>query len=256
MTAAVSATELNILFPFQIVATFDLTIIAVGPSLAKICPSVKVGRGLHECIRVVRPAMRIELSVLRSRLRSILLIQTLAEKIDLRGQHMIDDEHGIIVFAVVPRLFEVNDIEKLGLSVRDFASSDPVLDFLLVLQTKDTILNDALALNASLEARQQSLENARMELVSEIEERMRGEEALRIANEDLSARLTTIVEQQRLIARMSVPVIHVWEGIVTLPVVGIIDEDRIQRFAPQAVREPLRACCDRPGPEDPCRDQG
>jgi anti-anti-sigma regulatory factor len=231
MTAAVSVSGLNSLFPFQIATNFNFEIVDVGPSLVKICPSIAVGKQLLDCIRVIRPPMKLELGAMRRRVRSIVLLESIAEKVSLRGQFAIDDTHGTILFAIAPRVLELQDIETLGLSTHDFAPSDPVLDFLLVLQTKETILKDALTLTDNLKERQHSLEQARQELVIEVEERARAEEALKVANEDLCLRLETILEQQKLIARMSVPVIHVWDGVVALPVVGMLDEERVRRLS-------------------------
>lgn len=231
MTWVIDAKQLDALFPFQIVTNLNLEVVRIGSSLGKICPSIAVGRRAQECFKIVRPVMKFELSVLLKRQRSLILIESIAEKIPLRGQYTIDETHGTVLFAVAPQLFEVQDLEKMGLTVHDFAPSDPVLDFLLVLKTKDTILEDALKLNESLAERQKSLEEARVELLAQVEERMHMEQAIQRANEDLTIRLETIVEQQRLIARMSVPVIHVWEGVVALPVAGILDEERIRRLS-------------------------
>ncbi len=47
---------------------------------------------------------------------------------------------------------------------------------------------------------------------------------------DIAAQMQTIREQQRLLEQVSVPVIQVWEHILLLPLVGIINEERANRI--------------------------
>lgn len=228
--------RLTSLFPFQIVADFDLAITSVGPSLGKICPSIKIGETLGQSIRFVRPSIPLQLEALKRRAGALVLVESLAEKVALRGQYVVDEAEKVILFAIAPRILEMSELETLKLSVNDFARSDPVLDFLIALQTKDTLLNDAMHLNDELKERHKQLEQAREELLLLVEEKQRAKDALRSAHEDLAARLETITQQQREIARISVPRIDVWQGVAALPAVGTLNEERLERLR-EAVTE-------------------
>lgn len=230
MIPAVGLSALADLFPFHIAADLDLTIVAIGPSLPRICPSITPGQKLADAIRFVRPPVRFELEMLRRKQRSVVLVEARAESIALRGQIVVDEARGVVLLAVAPRVIEARELESVGLTVHDFAPSDPMLDFLLLLQTKEAILTDALALNENLERQRHELEEARAELLAEIDDRRRAEEALREANAELSEKLATIAEQAEAIEKMSVPVLHVWDGVVALPIVGALDEARVQKL--------------------------
>ncbi len=47
---------------------------------------------------------------------------------------------------------------------------------------------------------------------------------------DIAAQMRTIQEQQHLLEQISVPVIQIWDQILLLPLVGIIDEPRANRI--------------------------
>ncbi len=53
-----------------------------------------------------------------------------------------------------------------------------------------------------------------------------GQERLAIAQRDLEAKLDTIEQQRSAIRELSTPVIEVWDGVLCLPVVGVMDTVR------------------------------
>lgn len=230
MSDAMSLSAVSALYPFHVAADLELCIRSVGPSLAKICPSVAPERRAADCMRLARPRVALEIAALRGKQRSLVLLETLAERVALRGQIVLDEAQGVVLFAVAPRVLDAADITALGLSLHDFGPSDPVGDFLLLLQTKESILTDALRLNEQLGQRQVELEAAREALLAEVEERRRAEEALRRTNEELTQKLATIEEQRRALVQLSTPRLHVWEGVVALPLVGRLDNDRAARL--------------------------
>jgi len=236
MMAKLGTDCLNSLFPFQIVTDFELLVQSIGPSLGKVCPSITSGKPLEQCLRFVRPSIPLQLEALRRRASALVLVESLAEKVALRGQYVIDETEKVILFAIAPRILEMSDLDTLKLSVVDFARSDPVLDFLIALQTKDTLLKDAMHLNDELKERHKQLEQVREELLLQVEEKQRAEDALKGAHEDLALRLQTITQQQREIARISVPRIDVWQGVAALPAVGVLNEERLERLR-EAVTE-------------------
>jgi anti-anti-sigma regulatory factor len=226
-----SLEALSALYPFHVAADLELRICSVGPSLAKICPSVTRERRAAECLRLARPRAAMEIGALRGKQRTLVLVETIAERVALRGQIVVDEAQGLVLFALAPRVLEAADVSALGLSLHDFGPSDPVADFLLLLQTKESILTDALRLNEELGRRQLELEGARVALLAEVEERKRAEEELRRTNEELTRKLETIEEQRRALVQLSTPSLHVWEGVIALPIVGRLDADRGTRLS-------------------------
>jgi len=53
-----------------------------------------------------------------------------------------------------------------------------------------------------------------------------GQERLAVAQRDLEAKLDTIEQQRSAIRELSTPVIEVWDGVLCLPVVGVMDTVR------------------------------
>jgi len=66
-------------------------------------------------------------------------------------------------------------------------------------------------------------ESSRLLLVQDVTARHRAEE-------ELLFKLAVIEEQKREIERLSTPIIQVWEGVLTLPLVGRVDEERAARM--------------------------
>ncbi len=64
------------------------------------------------------------------------------------------------------------------------------------------------------------------ELAQTRAENLRGLQKLEAAREDLEHKIITIERQQVAIKELSTPILDLWEGIVTLPIVGAVDSHR------------------------------
>ncbi|MDC3954888.1 PAS domain-containing protein [Polyangium jinanense] len=51
-----------------------------------------------------------------------------------------------------------------------------------------------------------------------------------LAKQELEAKLRVIAEQKEQIQHLSLPIIEVWDGVITLPVVGKLDDQRAERI--------------------------
>jgi rsbT co-antagonist protein RsbR len=71
--------------------------------------------------------------------------------------------------------------------------------------------------------------------------RRRADEALQAAMGDLQAKLEIIEMQRETVLELSTPVLEVWNGVVALPLIGVIDAARSQ----QAIEGLLRAVSDK-----------
>lgn len=63
-------------------------------------------------------------------------------------------------------------------------------------------------------------------LAMETAERVRTEEELRASIAEVQGHLDTIESQRMALADVSAPIIDVWEGIIVLPIVGLVDTQR------------------------------
>lgn len=184
----INEAALSLLHPFHVMTDLGFNIVSVGVSLPKVCPSINVGRPLDHCLSFVRPALRFNITELRRKQKTLLLLESCAEKFALRGQMVVDEEHDTVFFALTPRILDYRDLETARLSVHDFAPFDSVFDTLLLLR--------------AMKLRQEELEVARVKLLAEMAERLRVEEALRQVNTDLSEKLDVIMAQSQQITVM------------------------------------------------------
>ncbi len=110
----------------------------------------------------------------------------------LRGQFLPDASLTHLLFIASPEVNDLSRIVQLDLAMSDFAVQDVVNDYLILLQTQQAALADANhmaealeALNHQLEervaARTRSLEEANGALRKEMEDRVRIEQELRLA---------------------------------------------------------------------------
>ncbi len=64
------------------------------------------------------------------------------------------------------------------------------------------------------------------------------------ALEDLDRQLQVVARQQRAIKELSTPILRIWDDVLTLPVIGVIDQDRsaaiMQRLLDAVAHEPCR----------------
>lgn len=91
-----------------------------------------------------------------------------------------------------------------------------VNDVMMDLQTFDLSNREK---NASLEAQQKALSEKLATIAQQ-------SEMLRIQEAELEAKLATIDQQKRAIRALMIPVLEVDDGIVALPIVGVVDSTR------------------------------
>lgn len=188
MSLSMDTKSLSVLHPFHVMTDCRFLVVGIGNALPKICPSIRAGCPIEQCLSFIRPVLPFDIAELRRKQKTLLLLESRAEKVALRGQVTIDEFHSVVFFALTPRISDYQDLETANLSVHDFAPSDSVLDTLLLLR--------------AMRLRQQELELARTKLLVEMEERRRIEEALIQANTELSEKLVVITAQSQQITVM------------------------------------------------------
>lgn len=104
-----------------------------------------------------------------------------------------------------------------------FAARGDDADELVVRPSDRTVEGELERLLEGDEATRADLAVALEKLRREVEERRAAEEALRQSEQE---KLALIQQQQRTIVTMSTPIIQVWEGVLSLPIVGALDARR------------------------------
>ena len=138
-----AAELLDKVFPFHLVLDPELTVRQLGSSLRKLCPGAEVGSPFGAVGRVVTPRGVTDYATMRDRPGALFLLETTSGHLRLRGQVLHDPAADVLVFVGSPWITDLASIGELGLTLEDFAVSDNVVDYLLLLQSQATALTQA-----------------------------------------------------------------------------------------------------------------
>ncbi|BAZ14029.1 histidine kinase [Calothrix sp. NIES-4071] len=153
-------------FPFHIIFDSECKILQVGEVLLRIHPENMIGHFLEQHFKIIRPTMKgaPDFASINRQSRSLFLLESLHNGIQLKGQMIPDQEQGIIFFLCSVWVTETNALSKFGLKLKDFAIHDPIIDFLFLLQAQNTALEDAKKLTVELTQKQEELKQYLLEL--------------------------------------------------------------------------------------------
>ena len=137
--------------PFHMVLGGDLTVRQVGSSLRRLCPQIVPGCALESVVELVSPRVPLTRDSLIARARSMFLLKVRGVELTLRGQMLYDAAADVMIFLGAPWITKLSTIAEMGLTLEDFAVSDNIVDYLLLLQTQETALAQARTLADSLQ---------------------------------------------------------------------------------------------------------
>jgi signal transduction histidine kinase/ActR/RegA family two-component response regulator len=156
-------------FPFHFVFNRNNEIIQVGPALAKLYPNLSLGSSVQDHFRVQRPNIKFEFEHVKKRSRSLFLIESLNNGMPLKGQMLIVEASEAVFFLGSPWITTISALESFGLTLNDFATHDPVVDFLFLVQAQTTALTEAKTLTEKLTFQQEQLRQSHLSLTVEYE---------------------------------------------------------------------------------------
>src|SRR4051812_23782754 len=124
-------------FPFHLVIDRKLRILQAGPSLRRLCPAVAAGPPLSSLFTVTTPRSASTFTAMATRSRAMFLLRSVADQnVTLRGQMLYDDLDQVLFFVGSPWVTDTAALAALGLTLDDFAVSDAVIDYTLLLQNQ------------------------------------------------------------------------------------------------------------------------
>ncbi|HUG84325.1 MAG TPA: EAL domain-containing protein [Euzebya sp.] len=141
---------LDTAFPFHLVLDRDLRVVQAGKSVRALYPQLVVGAPLEAFFALTSPKVTATFEAFCERSRSLFLLHG-PNDITLRGQMLHDADADVLVFVGSPWITEISSLHAMGLSLNDFAVSDAVIDYLLLLQQKAGALAQAHELAAALQ---------------------------------------------------------------------------------------------------------
>lgn len=189
-TITLDAADFCEAFPFHVAFSRDLSILQWGPSLERVCPSIRVGQPFFAFFTITRPPGPFDFDTLRTSGKSLFLIEERIRKTLLRGQMKYLASQDIIVFLGSPWLLEPSAIEESGLTFEHFAIHDPALDFLQVVQSQRLAKADLRRLANRLMTKSEALRETNAQLASAIQSR---DEFLATMSHELRTPLTGIL---------------------------------------------------------------
>ena len=146
-------------FPFHLVVDERLCVLQVGSVLRRLCPQLTKGEPLGAQFIVQRPVLqRLDFETIHAHGKSLFVLQHRDESLRLRGEMVQQGRR--LFFLGSPWVTQMEDLTRLGLSLRDFAVHDPVTDLLLLLRAQHKALADAQKLSTRLKEQQDSLREA------------------------------------------------------------------------------------------------
>jgi signal transduction histidine kinase len=131
------------IFPFYIVINRDLEIVHVGPVLKRLYPEILSHKNFEEHFEIKRPNVIADFDAIRAYPRSLFLLESIQNGMQLKGQIVYVDYEEVILFLGSPWITDTSIMTDFKLKVSDFALHDPVADFLFLLQAQSTSLKDA-----------------------------------------------------------------------------------------------------------------
>lgn len=124
-------------FPFHLVLDRQLRIVQVGASIQRLHATNLVGVALGELFDITTPKAVISFDSIIAMSRSLFLLRSCSQPgLLLRGQMLHDPDSDSVFFVGSPWVTETEAFASLGLTLGDFAVSDPVVDYVLLLQNQ------------------------------------------------------------------------------------------------------------------------
>ena len=141
---SLNAALLDVAFPFHLVLDRDLRITQTGTSIQRLHRDPMVGSAFTSLFEVATPKIRSNFDTFVGRPRSLFLLRSLTKSgLLLRGQMLHDPDAQCLVFVGSPWLTQTSAFASLGLTLTDFAASDAVVDYVLLLQSQSSSLTEA-----------------------------------------------------------------------------------------------------------------
>ncbi len=155
---ALSPSLVDAAFPFHLVLDRDLRIIQTGTSIQRVHHEVMLGSRFIELFQVVTPKIATSFDAFARRPRSLFLLQSLTTpELLLRGQVLHDPVADCLFFVGSPWVTQTSAFTSLGLTLTDFAASDAVVDYVLLLERQASSLIEAKELAERLHQTAQQL---------------------------------------------------------------------------------------------------
>ncbi len=150
-------------FPFYISVDQEWKIRTVGPSLNRVLEGDISGDSIEDYFDIERANDDSVEKFYQAKEKKLIFVNYRKLNIRFRGQLFYDTPSHTLVFLQSPIITELSTIEKLGLLFSDFSLTNPILDYLIMLQSHKELLSKSETLNQKLEDSRDAAEAANRE---------------------------------------------------------------------------------------------
>ncbi len=144
-------------FPFAFAWDSTGSIVKAGASARRLCPELAQPCALQDVFELKRPAGKLTSQWLGENQGKLLLLELRSHGVLMRGQVLQVKFGDLGVFVGTPWLNSPDDLERLGLSLTDFAPHDSAQDLLQMVQVQRSVNQEHHELNARLKRQRQML---------------------------------------------------------------------------------------------------
>jgi PAS domain S-box-containing protein len=157
----------NELFPFYFRIDRKLQFTDLGTSLQKLLGE-PLPKSFDQCFEFMRPKVEhTDFAALERMGKSLVMFTSISGKRPImRGQFFPSEDKVHLLFVGSPWFGTIDEIREQGLSIRDFAVHDPLIDLLHLIQTQDIATRDLRQLLETLSRQRKELNSAREELTA------------------------------------------------------------------------------------------
>jgi two-component system, NtrC family, sensor kinase len=150
-------------FPFHLVLDANLAIVQAGTVLQRIFGDTLIHQSLSDVFEVQRPKLKqLTLADFKKHLKSLFILYGRQNAVQLKGQIVYLEAEDALCFLGSPWVTDTAQLAPLNIKLKDFAIHDPVVDFMFLLQSRDTSLNESKKLTEDMVRQQQQLQQALM----------------------------------------------------------------------------------------------
>jgi two-component system, NtrC family, sensor kinase len=154
---------LSTVFPFHLVLDTNLAIVQAGTVLQRIFGDTLLHQSLSDVFEVQRPRLKqLTLDDFKKHLKSLFILSGRQNAMQLKGQVVYLEAENVLCFLGSPWVTDTAQLAPLNIKLKDFAIHDPVVDFMFLLQSRDTSLNETKKLTEDMLRQQQQLQQALM----------------------------------------------------------------------------------------------
>jgi signal transduction histidine kinase/DNA-binding response OmpR family regulator len=158
---------LDTIFPFYIVIDDQLKIIQIGSKLKKISPEIVPGNPFDHYFIIKQPKIACDFNEIITQINHMFLLEYVNQSIFLKGQIILYKKQNYIFFLGSPQIRDLPSLQKLKLTIYDFAPHDKITDFLYLLESQNVALTDARTLADNLKNQKNKLEIANQDLAKQ-----------------------------------------------------------------------------------------